>query len=1056
MAEFKCKNCGGILVPTLEDPSRGVCDSCFCPGIIPSITDERRADAHNRGIDFRRARKFDDALAEFAGIVKENPKDAEAHWDMMLCRYGINYEKDYRSGEYIPTCDRLSDVSVYSDPDYKAALEYAKLSLREYYKEQADHIEKIRLGMIALAAKAEAYDVFICFKDTDDRTGRRTEDSHTAHEIYMELTNKGYKVFFSRVTLKEEHLGEEWEPVIYAALNTAKLMLVVGCSRDNIEAPWVKNEWTRYLAVRAKDKTKSIITCYDGKRMKVEDIPPELGALEAIDFRESTFYKYILQTVFAHCNKSTPKVSAAQQKSAGNYVKRAFQFLEDGNWDKADKMLEEALDLDPENGDAHLGKLLLDRKCRSVERLNNESTPISRSGHYSRAVKYATIERRNQLQAIDQMITKRLEEQRREKDYNSMVSKFDSLSTASEATDFAAKFRKMGDYKDAATYAQSCETKAKLFREQAEREAEEARAREEAEAKRRAEEVAAEARRKEEELEAQRKEQERQRKKAKRVKIRKRIRRIVFWAIVALLLVYQFYGKNYIAATEAYTLAEQYAENGDYKNATMQYFVAAKVNYQDSEAKAYEYCEKWLGWEPVVLTTDEYPWWSVDNAGGLQLDYDKYDSSVEFALPAILDGELVSGIGEGCFEGNDGLKSLNLPANYTWIGDRAFAECYNLGSITMQGVEVVGYSAFYDCDSLTTVVLPESCRSISPNAFEDCDYLNNVTLNAGLVEINEAAFRYCSSLTAVNIPATVETIGYEAFAYTSLVTLTFEEGAGGIGERAFAECDYLSAVSVPGSVASVGDGAFFACDALASATFGAGVESIGVNAFDDCYMLSSVTFGEGLLSIGDYAFDDCGITGNLYIPDGITYIGIEAFNNCGSLYEVYVGNTSGLTVGASCFYGCSSLNGAYFGEGLVSLGDSAFDYCEAMTWVTLPEGLTSIGNWCFSNDALYEILIPSTVTTIGEGAFNNCNNLKGAYIPGGVSVIEASTFAYCDSLWWLWFDEGISIIRDDAVYDSNNITTVCYSGSAEAWNAVSKGNNSQIINAVLYPNYTAQ
>ena len=1056
MAELKCKNCGGILIPTPEDPSRGICDSCFCPGVIPSITDERRADAHNRGIDFRRARKFDEALSEFAGIVKDNPKDAEAHWDMMLCRYGINYEKDYRSGEYIPTCDRLSDVSVYSDPDYKAALEYAKPSLKSYYKEQAEHIEKIRLGMIALAAKAEAYDVFICFKDTDDVTKERTEDSHTAHEIYMELTQKGYKVFFSRVTLKEEHLGEEWEPVIYAALNTAKLMLVVGSSRANIEAPWVKNEWTRFLAVRSKDKTKSIITCYDGNKMKPEDIPAELGALEAINSRESTFYKYILQTVFAHCNKNVPKASAAQQKSADNYAKRAFQFLEDGNWDKADKMLEEALDLDPENGDAHLGKLLLDRKCKTIEALNRETKPISRSGHYSRAVKYATIERRNQLQAIDKMILKRIEEQQREKKYKELVAAFEDIEYVDEAERMAEDFAKMGNYQKAAEYAESCRTKAQLIREKAERELAYEKARKEAEAKKKAEEAEAEAKRKAAEMEAQRIEREKNLKKAKRAKVRRTIRRAVLLVLIICIVGYFVYGRKYVAGTEAYTLAEEYMAQGDYKNATEQYFIAAQVKYLDSEEKAYEACELWLGWEPVVLTTDEYPWWSVDDEGGLQLDYEVYDETVEFALPTILDGELVNGIGNGCFDGIDGLKSLNLPANFTWIGDRAFADCYNLTSLTMQGVETIGESAFNNCDSLTSVVLPDSCRSVGTFAFEDCDYLNNLTLNAGLAEIGEAAFRSCDSIVNVNIPSTVTSIGYEAFAYTPLAALTMEEGAAGLGERAFAECDYLQAVHIPGSVKEIGPGAFFACDALNTVTMGPGVESIGMNAFDDCYALASLTLADGLVSIGDYAFDDCGITGTLSIPAGVTYIGIEAFNNCPNLYEVYVGDTSGLTVGANCFYGCGTLNGAYFGTGLVSLGDSAFDYCEAMTWVTLPEGLEYIGTWCFSNDALYEVSIPSTVTTIGEGAFNNCNNLQGVHVPAGVSIIETKTFAYCDNLWWLWFDEGITIIRDDAVYDSNALVNVCFSGSAEAWYAVSKGNNDRITNASLYPNYTGQ
>lgn len=89
---------------------------------LPSITDERRADAFNRGNHFRKVYEFDKALREYEQIIKEDPEDAEAHWCMMLCRYGINYQEDHRTGERIPTCDRVSYTLVLEDPDYKAAV----------------------------------------------------------------------------------------------------------------------------------------------------------------------------------------------------------------------------------------------------------------------------------------------------------------------------------------------------------------------------------------------------------------------------------------------------------------------------------------------------------------------------------------------------------------------------------------------------------------------------------------------------------------------------------------------------------------------------------------------------------------------------------------------------------------------------------------------------------------------------------------------------------------------------------------------------------------------
>lgn len=1067
MSTYRCKNCGGNLIPEPGEVGRAKCDSCFCISVIPSITDEQRMDRNNRGIDFRRARKFDDALEEFATIVKDNPKDAQAHWDMMLSRYGINYEKDFRTGQYIPTCDRLNQISVYEDPDYKAAIRCAAGKDKTYYQEQAEHIERIRLGMMALAAKAEAYDVFICFKDIVDGTvDQRTEDSHFAHELYMELTNKGYRVFFSRVTLKQEHLGQEWEPVIYAALNTAKIMLVVGTSRANLESPWVKNEWTRFLRVREKDKTKSIITCYDSRAMSPREIPAELAALEFIDLRDNAFYKYIQQTVFTHCSKAETRVSPGTQKSAANYAKRALQSLEDGDWDKADEMLEEALNLDPENGEAHLGKLLLALECRTVEALEEEEEPLSSNSHYARVMKYAAPERKNQVMAINQLITTRKKERDMAEAYHAALALRHKVRTSEEARELAELFEMLGDYEDAAKYAEtSREMAEKLATEehyaelqaQAEKQLEEKRKKEaeEAAAKRKKEEAEAAQRKKQQEEELARQNADKNRKRIKRKLRRRRLRRLILLLIIVGVIGYKVKGKDYLAAVDAYELAQEYEEQGDYRNATEQYFIAAKADYKDSEDKAMDACREWLGEEPVILSTEEYPWWGVTDEGGLTLDYSVYDASVEFKMPTILDGKLVTGINSWCFSGNDGLKSLNIPRNYYWIGESAFEGCVNLSAINMTGVEQVGVRAFQNCDSLTNVTLPDSCRSVGGAAFEDCDYLLNVTLNDGLETIGEYAFSSCDSLNAVEIPGTVNTIEREAFSHSGLSTLILNDGVSSIGEDAFCYCGYLGEVIIPDSVTEIGKGAFYDCNALTTVVIGNGVTNIGDDAFETCDVLSSLTFGSGVEHIGYRAFKGTAISGNVVISSPIRYIGEEAFKGVSTIYELYVENPSELTVGNYCFYGCEGLNGAYFGEGLISLEESAFDCCYNMTWVTLPEGLEKLGAKCFARSALYELTLPTTLTTMEYSAFRYCGNLQGVHIPAGVTVMEDAVFADCGSLTWLWFEETISIMRDNAFSGSNNLSAIYYGGSADAWYYnVSKGNNSILSEVALYADYT--
>lgn len=1054
MDPFRCKNCGGNLIPIPGEEGRAKCDSCERISVIPTFSDEQRMDRNNRGIDFRRARAFDQALELFSAIVNDNPKDAQAHWDMMLCRFGINYEKDYRTGQYIPTCDRLSQFSVYDDPDYRAAMQYADARDKAYYQEEGEHIERIRLGMMELAAKAEAYDVFICFKDTVDGTkDQRTEDSHIAHDIYMELTNKGYRVFFSRVTLKQEHLGQEWEPVIYSALNTAKIMLVVGTSRANMESPWVKNEWSRFLSVRAKDRTKSIITCYDSRNMEERDIPPELKALEYIDLRDNAFYKYIVQTAFTHCNKTETKTSAVQQKSAANYAKRALQSLEDSDWDKADEMLEEALDLDPENGEAHLGKLLLSLRCRRVEELEKEDELLSNNSSYSRIMKYASPERKNQIMAINQVIKKRIEEKQRSDRYAACVEELQNITISKEAAALAEEFEAFGDYKEAVSYVDRCHSEAQRLKRVEEQREEAQRKEKEAEEKRKAEEQAEAERLAKIKTEEQRKESARKARILRRKKRRKRIRNAIFLLVILGALFYKFVWIERAAAQEAYTLAQEYEAQGDYRNATEQYFIAAEKNYKDAEEQARKACELWLGMEPVSLSQEEYPWWGVDDDGGLTFDMDCYDATVEFELPTILDGKLVTGISEGCFQDMEGLKSLDLPKNFTWIGARAFRNCYNLTQINMTAVEEIGEGAFSNCKSLTNITLPDTCVSIGNEAFKDCSYVNQLTLNNGLQTIGQSAFSGCISLATVTIPSTVTLIDYEAFAYTPITGLTIEDGASGIGARAFAFCESLTELFVPGSVKEIGGGAFYGCAALTSVTFN-GTQHIGTEAFEGCGALTTVSFGDGLETIGDNAFSGAGLSGTITIPDGITSIGGGAFYDCDGLYEVYVGSSSGYTVGTSCFKDCEVLNGVYFGSGLTELMESALDCCRQMTWVSLPEGLVTIGPDCFGGSAISEINIPTSVTSIGECAFYGCNNLQGAHIPAGVTIIESECFAYCGSMWWLWFEEPISIIRDDATMGTDNLGYIYYGGSSDAWYYnVSKGNNQQIEQATLVADY---
>lgn len=280
-----CKTCGG---PVNRVGNYYVCEYCRNKWEIDSGNDVHAVDRANawsalRDGDFAKAAEF------FENIVAQEAKNHEAYWGRALALAGIVYVTDMNENKKVPTCNNITEDSFIKDKDVQKAISLAPADIADGYKQQAEYIEKVRIEWLEKASKEPEYDVFISFKDSDRENGiERTQDSIDAQDLYNALVAEGYKVFFSRISLREK-ISEQYEPYIYNAIKTAKVMIVFGEKAKYFSSVWVKNEWSRFRArIEKGEKHKnSLVVVY--KNMNPGDLPVVLKSRQCLNASDMTF-----------------------------------------------------------------------------------------------------------------------------------------------------------------------------------------------------------------------------------------------------------------------------------------------------------------------------------------------------------------------------------------------------------------------------------------------------------------------------------------------------------------------------------------------------------------------------------------------------------------------------------------------------------------------------------------------------------------------------------------------------------------------------------------------
>lgn len=467
MAIIKCKMCGGELEIT-QGATVAECEYCGTKQTLPRLDDDRKANLYDRANHFRRNNEFDKAMGIYEQILNEDGTDAEAYWSLVLCRYGIEYVEDSASHKRLPTINRAQFTSIFDDDNYKSALQYADKYQKDIYEAEAKAINEIQKKILAISEKEEPFDVFVCYKETDN-SGRRTPDSVLAQELYYQLTQEGFKVFFSRITL-EDKLGSAYEPYIFAALNSAKVMVVLGTKPEHFKAVWVRNEWSRYLSLIKSGAKKTLIPAY--KDMDPYDLPEEFSHLQAQDMSKLGFMQDLLRGIKKIVGAEDKKTTVIKETvvSSGNtntasLLKRAFLFLEDGDWNSADEYCEKVLDVDPECAEAYLGKLMVELRVKRQDDLKDQAEPFDDNSNYQKAMRFADGTLKTALVGYIKRIRECKEATHLDGIYSEAQKTMSDAKTEKECIKAAHLFESIGDYKDSALLAQECVNQAEICKE---------------------------------------------------------------------------------------------------------------------------------------------------------------------------------------------------------------------------------------------------------------------------------------------------------------------------------------------------------------------------------------------------------------------------------------------------------------------------------------------------------------------------------------------------------------------------------------------------------------
>lgn len=386
MISLKCTVCGGDIG---RNGDVGICDSCGRKISFEGLNEDRLIENRNRANEARVKHDYSAAERAWSRIAADEPDSAEAHWNLAISRYGIDYVWDDLTGEFHPSMNRIRWERFTDDSDYRLAVQYADENALVYYMQEGKQLDILQERLLSLIKNEPEYDVFLCVDDA-----MPTSDRGYADEIYRELSGKNLRVFYGRNALEGVSKTEQ-EPYVFSALYSSKVMVLFASAAEQLYDLSVKNEWSRFLSLMEQDKQKYLIPAYI--HMRPEFFPDDIPAREALDLKNSGSMMDLVRGVLRFAGKDNVNAGYAE-------VLRIKQQMTDElkkkNFREVVRLGREGAEIAPDDPDIWYYLFLGENQAESDSDLSLKTIEWMDSRSFTRAYELAARKRRLVLDRV--------------------------------------------------------------------------------------------------------------------------------------------------------------------------------------------------------------------------------------------------------------------------------------------------------------------------------------------------------------------------------------------------------------------------------------------------------------------------------------------------------------------------------------------------------------------------------------------------------------------------------------------------------------------------------